>query len=142
MCQHNTACEASGCCSLDNPGGSQVRRFASSLDSTSGLGAMVRAGSLGTCLATENGKASLPSAQLLDSKRGRDGGRDEGSRRWSDTWNSSDDGPICQPTGEQEGLPLPAMVTLRFLSAMDAGYVGSRREENARLRKQRFQRSE
>lgn len=43
----------------------------------------------------------------------------------------------CIPTAEEEGLPLPAAMTLRFLAAMDEGYVGSRREENARLRRRR-----
>lgn len=41
----------------------------------------------------------------------------------------------CVPTAEEEGLPLPAAMTLRFLAAMDEGYVGSRREENARLKR-------
>ncbi|CAM9646820.1 unnamed protein product, partial [Ectocarpus sp. 8 AP-2014] len=43
----------------------------------------------------------------------------------------------CVPTAEEEGLPLPAAMTLRFLAAMDEGYVGSRREENARLKKRK-----
>lgn len=46
-------------------------------------------------------------------------------------------GQTCVPTAEEEGLPLPAAMTLRFLAAMDEGYVGSRREENARLKRRR-----
>ncbi|CAM9149168.1 unnamed protein product [Pylaiella littoralis] len=43
----------------------------------------------------------------------------------------------CVPTAEEEGLPLPAAMTLRFLAAMDEGYIGSRREENARCQRRR-----
>lgn len=43
----------------------------------------------------------------------------------------------CVPTAEEEELPLPAAMTLRFLASMDEGYVGSRREENARLKKRK-----
>ncbi len=46
-------------------------------------------------------------------------------------------GQACVPTAEEEGLPLPAAMTLRFLAAMDEGYVGSMREENARSRRRR-----
>eukprot|EP00752_Nemacystus_decipiens_P006169 g5566.t1 len=47
-------------------------------------------------------------------------------------------GQTCIPTAEEEGIPLPAAMTLRFLAAMDDGYIGSRREENARLRRTRM----
>lgn len=50
-------------------------------------------------------------------------------------WNGA--GQICIPTAEEEGLPLPAAMTLRFLAAMDEGYVGSMREENARSKKKK-----
>lgn len=61
----------------------------------------------------------------------RSGGGDHESGKGAGT------GQTCAPTAEEEGLPLPAAMTLRFLAAMDEGYVGSRREENARLRRRR-----
>eukprot|EP00904_Undaria_pinnatifida_P004520 jgi/Undpi1/14069/HiC_scaffold_9.g03720.m1 len=51
----------------------------------------------------------------------------------SGAWSS--EGQVCVPTAEEEGLPLPAAMTLRFLAAMDEGHVGSMREENERLRR-------
>lgn len=68
-------------------------------------------------------------------KRLGSGGVDWGGGRASALWNN--DRPICSLTGEQEELPLPAAMTLRFLSTMDEGYVGSMREENARMQKLR-----
>lgn len=50
-------------------------------------------------------------------------------------WNGA--GQICIPTAEEEGVPLPAALTLRFLAAMDEGYIGSMKEEIARQRKDR-----
>ncbi|CAN0235721.1 unnamed protein product [Scytosiphon promiscuus] len=52
-------------------------------------------------------------------------------------WKGPVGGQACAPTAEEEGVPLPADMTLRFLAAMDEGYVGSRREENARLERRR-----
>lgn len=57
---------------------------------------------------------------------------DRGSDKATET------GATCVPTAEEEGLPLPAAMTLRFLAAMDEGYIGSRREENARLKRRRM----
>lgn len=42
---------------------------------------------------------------------------------------------VCIPTAEEEGLPLPATVTMRFLAAMDEGYIGSIQEESSRARR-------
>lgn len=42
---------------------------------------------------------------------------------------------VCVPTAEEEGLPLPATVTMRFLAAMDEGYIGSILEESSRARR-------
>lgn len=57
------------------------------------------------------------------------GGRESGRRAGT--------AQACVPSAEEEGLPPPAAMTLRFLAAMDEGYVGSRREENARLKRRR-----
>ena len=62
------------------------------------------------------------------------GGASRGDRRSAE---GAGMGQTCAPTAEEEGLPLPAVMTLRFLAAMDEGYVGSRREENARSKRRR-----
>ncbi|CAM9910475.1 unnamed protein product, partial [Discosporangium mesarthrocarpum] len=53
----------------------------------------------------------------------------KGNQRCAEKCHGEGRGGVCPGSGEEEGLPLPAVMTLRFLAAMDEGYLGAIREE-------------
>lgn len=143
QCQRNKGCKASSCASSRAGGrrgfgttpsrgargdgsGAVPARGAQKDENTETVCPAGGGGVVGEGGSQEEGK------QKLVGRSGVDGG--------SVTWNGA--GQICIPTSEEEGLPLPAAMTLRFLAAMDQGYVGSMREENARARRKRMARDE
>ena len=87
---------------------------------------------------TEGVDAAPYSAAAKEATRaagGKDLAQDLGSDGGGSSFDSAGARQVCIPTAEEEGLPLPAAATMRFLAAMDEGYVGSIREENSRARR-------
>lgn len=148
QCQRNRGCKAANCAS-SRAGTRRGGRGAGGIGAEeTAVGSQGSRGILGTHLRgtgmelvdgkdshrlAENGGSSLEAGGGGEDKRLIGAAGDGGAK--SVMWNGA--GQICIPTAEEEGLPLPAAMTLRFLAAMDEGYVGSMREENARSRKRK-----
>ena len=135
QCKLNRGCDRAGC------GGTDRGRRGGAAESGDATAACPPAGEVSQ--ETGNRVASAAGEGIA---RDGGGGR-EAVREWSSPSSSrggrgsgmrAGTGQTCAPTAEEEGLPLPAGMTLRFLAAMDEGYVGSRREENARLKRSRM----
>ncbi|CAM9966985.1 unnamed protein product [Hapterophycus canaliculatus] len=145
QCQLNRGCDAANCAAMPRGREGAVRNGTAACPATAAAPAAPE--NVGGEGSETDGAARRARGDAAATATGGGGGEDAIAAEGKQKPSSSDGRPIarthlracqtCSPTAEEEGIPLPAAMTLRFLAAMDDGYVGSRREENARLERRR-----
>ncbi|CAN0281651.1 unnamed protein product [Ectocarpus sp. 12 AP-2014] len=127
QCHLNRGCDLARC-----SGGGAVEEMGTAAGGDSGGGSVASGAAAESTTGEGEGLEPEVGGQEMGEEVSRDGPSRGGARTGTLRGQHT-----CVPTAEEEGLPLPAAMTLRFLAAMDEGYVGSRREENARLKKRK-----
>lgn len=148
--QFNRGCDMTNCFATDSEGargrvgttGGPAGAAAAREGGVGGGGAQGNNTEVGTpepAVSTVDEEVSLAEGVVIRDRSNKENepSSSNGSIETSRGSNKGTGQQTCMPTAEEEGLPLPAAMTLRFLAAMDEGYVGSMREENARLKRTR-----